>query len=92
MNSGAWRSKGECNAATGRRGPASLSRKPFAKPQGDAVLVLGGTLETPPKGGTSEIQAFQLYGLSSPAVVGVDLVLRNGLRVTATLRHGVWGM
>jgi hypothetical protein len=49
-------------------------------------------LETPPEGRTSEIQAFQLYGLSSPAVVGVDLVLMNGLRVTAILRHGVWGM
>ena len=80
----------------GRDGPNSMAAtvfdKPFAKPQGSAVLVLGGTLETPPEDGTSEIQAFQLYGLSSPAVVGVDLVLMNGLRVTATLRHGVWGL
>ena len=42
--------------------------------------------------GSSEIQAFHLYGLSGPAVVGVDLVLTNGLRVTATLGHGVWGV
>lgn len=71
---------------------ATVSDKPFDRPQGGAVLVLGGTLETPPDDGTSEIQAFQLYGLSGPAVVGVDLVLTNGLRVTATLRHGVWGV
>jgi hypothetical protein len=80
----------------GRDGPNSMAAtvfdKPFAKPQGSAALVLGGTLETPPEDGTSEIQAFQLYGLSGPAVVGVDVVLMNGLRVTATLRHGVWGV
>jgi hypothetical protein len=82
--------------ADGRNGANSMAAtvfdKPFAKPQGSAVLVLGGTLETPPEGGTSEIQVFQLYGLSSPAVTGLDLVLTNGLRVTATLRHGVWGV
>jgi len=80
----------------GRHGANSMAAtvfdKPFGKPQGGAVLVLGGTLETPPEGGGSEVQAFQLYGLSGPAVVGVDLVLTNGLRVTATLRHGVWGV
>ena len=71
---------------------ATVFDKPFGKPRGGAVLVLGGTLQTPPEGGGSEIRAFQLYGLSGPAVVGVDLVLMNGLRVTATLRHGVWGV
>jgi hypothetical protein len=80
----------------GRDGPnsmaATVSDKPFAKPQGSAVLVLGGTLATPPEGGTGEIQVFQLYGLSGPAVTGLDLVLTNGLRVTTTLRHGVWGV
>lgn len=71
---------------------ATVFDKPFAKPQGGAVLVLGGDLATPPDGDASEIQAFQLYGLSGPAVIGVDLVLMNGLRVTTTLRHGVWGV
>jgi hypothetical protein len=71
---------------------ATVSDKPFTRPQADAVLVLGGTVDAPPEDGTSEIQAFQLYGLSGPAVVNVDLVLTNGLRVTATLRHGVWGV
>jgi hypothetical protein len=71
---------------------ATVFDKPFAKPGDGSVLVLGGDLETPPKGGTSQIEAFQLYGLSGPAVTGVDLVLADGLRVTATLRHGVWGV
>lgn len=71
---------------------ATVFDEPFAAPQGGAVLVLGGTLETPPEGGTSQIQAFQLYGLSGPTVTGVDLVLANGLRVTATLRDGIWGV
>jgi hypothetical protein len=82
--------------AAGRDGANSMAAtvfdKPFGKPQGGSVLVLGGTLQTPPEAGGSEIRAFQLYGLSGPAVVGVDLVLTNGLRVTATLRHGVWGV
>jgi hypothetical protein len=82
--------------AAGHDGPnamaATVSDKPFTKPQGGAVLVLGGTLETPPEDGTSDIQVFQLYGLGGPSVTGVDLLLPNGLRVTATLRHGVWGM
>jgi hypothetical protein len=71
---------------------ATVSDKPFATPRGGAVLVLGGDVETPPTGSTSDIHAFQIYGLSGPDVTGVDLVLANGLRVTATLRHGVWGM
>ena len=82
--------------ADGRNGfnsmAATVFDKPFARPQGGAVLVLGGTLAAPPEGGTSGIQAFQLYGLSGRAVTGVDVVLTNGLRVTATLRHGVWGV
>ncbi|WP_250007676.1 hypothetical protein [Actinoplanes sp. M2I2] len=65
--------------------------KPFAKPRDGAVLVLGGSLEPPPPGGP-ELQALQLYGLSGPAVTGVDLVLANGLRITASLRDGVWGV
>jgi hypothetical protein len=71
---------------------ATVFDKPFARPGDDAVLVLGGTSDTPPAGGTSEIRAFQLYGLSGSAVIGVDLVLTNGLRVTASLRDGVWGL
>ncbi len=71
---------------------ATVSDKPFAKPQGGAVLVLGGTLETPPQGGPGGIQVFQLYGLGGSDVTGVDLLLPNGLRVTATLRRGVWGL
>ncbi|WP_433303823.1 hypothetical protein ACQP2F_13115 [Actinoplanes sp. CA-030573] len=82
--------------AAGRHGANSMAAtvfdKPFAEPRNGEVLVLGGDVGTPPAGGTSEIRAFQMYGLSGPAVTGVDLVLRNGLRVTATLRHGVWGV
>lgn len=71
---------------------ATVSDKPFALPRDGAVLVLGGDVEMPPEGTTSDIHAYQLYGLSGPAVTGVDLVLAGGLRVTATLRHGVWGL
>ncbi|UQU62943.1 hypothetical protein COUCH_28470 [Couchioplanes caeruleus] len=71
---------------------ATVFDKPFDVPRGGAVLVLGGTVETPPPGATGGLEAFQMYGLSGPDVTGVELVLRNGLRVTATLRHGVWGM
>ncbi|MCG5467039.1 hypothetical protein MED01_006089 [Micromonospora sp. MED01] len=67
---------------------ATVSDKPFAKPQDSAVLVLGGISDPPPRG----IQAFQMYGLSGSAVTGVDVVLTNGLRVTATVRNGVWGV
>ncbi|PPA56368.1 hypothetical protein BAW75_06160 [Micromonospora chalcea] len=79
--------------ADGRNGlnlmAATVSDKPFTKPQDSAVLVLGGVWEKPPEGG---IQAFQMYGLSGAAVAGVDVVLANGLRVSATLRNGVWGV
>lgn len=83
--------------ADGRHGldsmAATVSDKPFDKPQDAAVLVLGSSLEMPPsEAGTTQIKAFQLYGLSGPAVLGVDLVLKNGLRATATLRHGIWGV
>jgi hypothetical protein len=71
---------------------ATVFDKPFVPPRDGAVLVLGGDIETPPAGGTGGIHAFQLYGLSGPAVTGVDLLLSDGLRVTATLRNGVWGV
>ncbi|MGX6604989.1 hypothetical protein ACWKSP_23085 [Micromonosporaceae bacterium Da 78-11] len=66
--------------------------KPFRPPSGGAVLVLGGDLATPPAGGTGDIRAFQVYGMSGPAVTGVDLVLNNGLRVGTSLRNGIWGV
>ncbi|MEU8252699.1 hypothetical protein AB0C06_00330 [Micromonospora inaquosa] len=79
--------------ADGRNGlnlmAATVSDKPFTKPQDSAVLVLGGVLQQPPEGG---IQAFQMFGLSGAAVTGVDVVLANGLRVSATLRNGIWGV
>ena len=71
---------------------ATVSDEPFALPRGGAVLVLGGDVGLPPEGSASPVHAYQMYGLSGPGVTGVDLVLPNGLRVTATLRHGVWGL
>lgn len=45
-------------------------------------------LEDPP----ADVPPFyQLVGLAGPEVTGVEIVLANGLRVTATLRDGVWG-
>jgi hypothetical protein len=65
--------------------------KPFVPPRDGAVLVLGGDVDPPPPGGSGGIHAFQMYGLSGPAVTGVDLLLSDGLRVSATLRNGMWG-
>ncbi|MGK5685490.1 hypothetical protein [Actinoplanes sp. URMC 104] len=71
---------------------ATVFDKPFTRPRADAVLVLGGSLTAPPKEeGVDDIDAFQLFGLGGAAVTGVDVVLTNGLRVTASLRGGVWG-
>lgn len=65
--------------------------KPFSKPQGGAVLVIGGSLEPSPPGGPG-LLPYQVYGLSGPDVTGVDLVLADGLRITASLGHGMWGL
>ena len=56
------------------------------------MLVLGGNVEATPPPNSGELQAYQLYGLSGPDVTGVDLVLANGLRVTSSLRGGIWGV
>ncbi|MBU2663301.1 hypothetical protein KOI35_07235 [Actinoplanes bogorensis] len=71
---------------------STVSDKPFTEPRGRAVLVLGGNVEATPAPARGELQAYQLYGLSGADVTGVDLVLANGLRVTATLRGGIWGV
>jgi hypothetical protein len=71
---------------------ATVYDKPFDPPRAGDVLVLGGTEETAPANSPEGIQAFQMYGLSGPAVTSIDLVLANGLAVTASLRHGIWGL
>jgi len=75
---------------------ATVYDKPFVAPGGNEVLVLGGNLETLPAPDTRDtgvvrLEAYQIYGLSGSGVTGVDLVLANGLRVTATVRDGIWG-
>ncbi|MCY1142418.1 hypothetical protein OWR29_30845 [Actinoplanes sp. Pm04-4] len=69
---------------------ATVRDKPFTRPKPTEVLVLGGDLEEPPAGNPG-LQPLQLYGLSGSAVTGVDVVLTNGLRITASLGHGIWG-
>jgi hypothetical protein len=69
--------------------------KPFTRPAPGTVLVLGGSwqsLPPPREPGTRSIEAFQMYGLSGATVTGVDVLLANGLKVTATLRGGIWGV
>lgn len=73
-----------------------VSDQPFQQPAAQDVLVLGGDLQIPPQGpdqdaDTISLDAYQLYGLAGDAVTGVDLVLTNGLRVTATVHNGLWG-
>jgi hypothetical protein len=36
--------------------------------------------------------ASQLYGFAGPEVTGIDVVLTNGLRITATVHDGLWGV
>ncbi len=72
-----------------------ISPRPFTPPTGRDLVVLGGDLVTPPSSarptGTSGPAAYQLYGMAGSAVTGVDIVLRNGLRITATVEGGLWG-
>jgi hypothetical protein len=59
---------------------------------GDVVLVAGA--EGPPPArepGVESTYAYQAFGLAGPDVTGVDVVLADGLRITATLQHGLWG-
>jgi hypothetical protein len=70
--------------------------RPFQSPRGSDALVLGGDLRTPPpepnEPGVISLKAFQAYGLAGPDVTGIAVTLTNGLRVTATLDHGIWGL
>jgi hypothetical protein len=66
----------------------------IAAPTGADVLVVGGTYnqpEPPRESGVEPVDAQQIFGLCGADVTGVDIVLTNGLRVTASLRGGVWG-
>lgn len=74
----------------------TVSDQSFRQPADQDVLVLGGDLQSPPQDsepdtGVISLDAYQLYGLAGDAVTGVDVVLANGLRVTATLHNGLWG-
>jgi hypothetical protein len=72
---------------------ATVWDKSWRRPGTGEVLVLGGSSQVAPQEpGVTSIQAYQLYGLTGSAVTGVELVLANGLRMTATLRHGLWGV
>lgn len=81
---------------SGRHGGNSMAAvtvhdKPFVPPRAADVLVLGGVLDGPATAGIGDLEAYQIFGLSGPYVTGVDVVLANGLRVTASVRGGIWG-
>ncbi len=68
--------------------------RPYTRPSGADVLVLGGDLEAsdePAEPGVIYLRAYQLFGMAGDDVSGVDIVLANGLRVTATVQDGIWG-
>ena len=67
---------------------ATVSDKPFTRPGPDDVLVLGGAEPGPL---IDPLQVQQIFGLAGAGVTGVDLLLANGLRITATVRAGLWG-
>jgi hypothetical protein len=68
--------------------------KRVTAPTGTDVLVVGGNFdqpEPPKEPGVESLDAPQIFGLVGADVTGVDVVLTNGLRVTASLRGGIWG-
>jgi hypothetical protein len=67
--------------------------KPVQPPAGGDVIVAGGDDSPIPEDepGVRSLRAYQLYGMAGPDVTGVDILLGNGLRVTATVQDGVWG-
>lgn len=72
------------------------SDEPFEQPTGADILVVGGDLTSRPAHDDadpriSSLDAYQLWGLSGADVTGVDIVLTNGLRITASLDRGMWG-
>jgi len=74
----------------------TVSDRAFRQPAEQDVLVLGGDLQSPPQepdrdANTIALDAYQVYGLAGDAVTGVDVVLSNGLRITATVHNGLWG-
>jgi hypothetical protein len=73
---------------------ATVFDKPFDRPSPEGALLLGGDITTPPEPDEPDVirlEAYQLYGLAGAEVTGVDIVLTNGLRITSTVRNGVWG-
>jgi hypothetical protein len=64
---------------------------PVRQPIGGDVSVLSGDQRMPPLPAESTSwQPIQMFGLAGPDVTGVDVVLSNGLRITATVHDGVW--
>jgi hypothetical protein len=72
---------------------ANTTDRPIRPPTGGEVVVVGGDAqpEPEPEPGVTSLRAYQLYGMAGPDVTGVDIVLGNGLRITATLQNGIWG-
>jgi hypothetical protein len=59
---------------------------------GEVVVVAGDDRPLPDEEpGVASLRAYQLFGTAGPGVTGVDILLRNGLRITATVQHGIWG-
>lgn len=73
---------------------ATVHDEPFSPPVADEIVVLtGGPDAFPPaEAGIKALRAYQFAGLVGPDVRGVDIVLANGLRVTATVDNGMWGL
>jgi hypothetical protein len=72
-----------------------VSPDPVSPPSGDDVLIFGARSLPPSdrvKVRSVILTAEQMFGLVGPEVTGLDVVLANGLRVTATVRDGLWGV
>lgn len=74
---------------------ATVVDEPYRPPSAGEVLVLTGDLGPGPdevhEEGVTSLEVYQLAGVAGPDVEGVDIVLTNGLRVTATVEDGIWG-
>lgn len=71
---------------------STVSDKPFTPPTGDNVMVLVKPVDMPAdtEEGVLSLEVHQIVGLAGGDVRGVDIVLANGLRVTATVQDGIW--
>jgi hypothetical protein len=81
----------DLKGAAGSQGMVAMQVDRVRPPAAGDVLVLAGDDQRlqadPPLEGP---YAYQIFGWAGAGVTGVDVVLDNGLKITATLQNGMW--